>query len=170
MLVHALHVIVAVHGLAVEIQVRTRLQGLWADLFERTADTWGRQIRYGEPPDPARDELTPDYNGPTRAQAVAELMRVSMTSIADLELLLDAISVVNTIVASETYQLGVKAGAFPADFMPEGMKTAEGLEERVKSMQFNAQALRKTMEAERAEQDAHATALRDTLANVEDQP
>ena len=51
----AVHVIVRVQGRPVEIQVRTRLQDLWAQIVERLADEWGRGIRYGEPPsEPAR--------------------------------------------------------------------------------------------------------------------
>lgn len=46
----AVHVIVYPDGYPVEIQVRTELQDLWAQLFERFADQWGRQIRYGGPP------------------------------------------------------------------------------------------------------------------------
>lgn len=34
----------------VEIQVRTLLQGLWANIYERLADGLGRGIRYGELP------------------------------------------------------------------------------------------------------------------------
>lgn len=48
----ALHVIVKAEDSRAEIQVRTRLQAEWADVFERLADKWGRQIRYGLPPDP----------------------------------------------------------------------------------------------------------------------
>ena len=39
-----------VDGVSIEIQIRTLLQHLWADLMERLADRLGRQIRYGEPP------------------------------------------------------------------------------------------------------------------------
>jgi ppGpp synthetase/RelA/SpoT-type nucleotidyltranferase len=46
----AVHVVVFVDDLPVEIQVRTRLQHEWADLFEKLADRVGRGIRYGEPP------------------------------------------------------------------------------------------------------------------------
>ncbi len=46
----AVHIIVKVQGRPVEIQVRTRLQDLWAQIVERLADEWGRGIRYGEPP------------------------------------------------------------------------------------------------------------------------
>lgn len=48
----AVHVIVSLDGVTIEVQVRTALQHLWADLMERLADTYGRQIRYGEPPIP----------------------------------------------------------------------------------------------------------------------
>ncbi|PRY28085.1 RelA/SpoT domain-containing protein [Pseudosporangium ferrugineum] len=47
----AVHVILRIDGLPVEVQFRTELQDLWAQLFERLADVWGRQIRYGGPPD-----------------------------------------------------------------------------------------------------------------------
>jgi ppGpp synthetase/RelA/SpoT-type nucleotidyltranferase len=39
----------------VEIQIRTLLQSLWANLFERVADQYGRGIRYGEPIDSPPD-------------------------------------------------------------------------------------------------------------------
>jgi hypothetical protein len=48
----AVHVIVCLDGVTIEVQVRTLLQHVWADLMERLADRLGRQIRYGEPPVP----------------------------------------------------------------------------------------------------------------------
>jgi hypothetical protein len=47
----AVHVITQAQGCRVEIQVRTHLQHLWAELIETFAGAWGRQVRYGEPPD-----------------------------------------------------------------------------------------------------------------------
>ena len=45
-----------------EIQVRTRLQGLWANVYEKLADTFGREIRYGLLPDDAKQrELIIDW-------------------------------------------------------------------------------------------------------------
>ncbi len=32
------------------MQIRTTLQHMWAEVVERLADMWGRQIRYGQPP------------------------------------------------------------------------------------------------------------------------
>lgn len=49
----AVHVIAHVGRCWIEIQVRTTMQHLWAEVVERLGDRWGRQIRYGgEPPDP----------------------------------------------------------------------------------------------------------------------
>lgn len=49
----AVHVIVTVQELPVEIQVRTHMQDLWAQIAESLGDVWGRGIRYGQgPPDP----------------------------------------------------------------------------------------------------------------------
>jgi hypothetical protein len=47
----AVHVIVEVEGRFVEIQVRTEMQDLWAQVIERLGDILGRGLRYGEPPD-----------------------------------------------------------------------------------------------------------------------
>lgn len=54
------HAIVTVQSLPVEVQVRTELQDLWAQTFERLADAYGRGIRYGQEPlpDPAGTEQT----------------------------------------------------------------------------------------------------------------
>jgi ppGpp synthetase/RelA/SpoT-type nucleotidyltranferase len=50
----AVHVIVFPGGVPIEIQARTRWQHEWAELFEKLADSLGRGIRYGEPPQPMR--------------------------------------------------------------------------------------------------------------------
>jgi putative GTP pyrophosphokinase len=51
----AVHLVAIVEGFSVEIQVRTRLQNLWAQVMERTGDIVGRGVRYGDlPDDPAR--------------------------------------------------------------------------------------------------------------------
>jgi len=51
----AVHLVVTVQDLPVEIQVRTWRQDQWAQIVESLGDAWGRGIRYGEaPPDPDR--------------------------------------------------------------------------------------------------------------------
>ncbi len=74
----AVHVVVREGRCLVEIQIRTRAQDLWAQTVERLGDRWGRQIRYGGPPDdPARD-----IGGSTRANlwaVVGEWSRVIAT-------------------------------------------------------------------------------------------
>ncbi len=47
----AVHIIAKVDGRLVEIQIRTQLQDRWAQIVERLADHWGRNIRYGALPD-----------------------------------------------------------------------------------------------------------------------
>jgi ppGpp synthetase/RelA/SpoT-type nucleotidyltranferase len=51
----AVHVVVTVQDLPVEIQVRTWRQDQWAQIVESLGDKWGRGLRYGaEPDDPDR--------------------------------------------------------------------------------------------------------------------
>jgi ppGpp synthetase/RelA/SpoT-type nucleotidyltranferase len=70
----AVHVVVTAEGRLVEIQVRTELQNLWAQLLERLADQWGRQIRYGGPPNNADEMIAPKV---TRQDIVNLLIDVS---------------------------------------------------------------------------------------------
>ncbi|HEV2755682.1 MAG TPA: hypothetical protein VG318_07880 [Actinomycetota bacterium] len=46
----AVHLVARVQTRRVEVQVRTPLQHLWAEVMERVADRFGRGIRYGEMP------------------------------------------------------------------------------------------------------------------------
>lgn len=49
----AVHVVVTVQDVPVEVQVRTWRQDQWAQIVEALGDKWGRGIRYGEdPPEP----------------------------------------------------------------------------------------------------------------------
>ena len=53
----AVHVVVRIDGIPVEIQVRTAWQDRWAQAMERLGDCWGRAIRYGGGPElPDRPE------------------------------------------------------------------------------------------------------------------
>lgn len=58
----------------VEVQVRTHLQGAWANLYEEAADHFGRHIRYGRMPD-----------DPDAARLVREFQRLALQNILELE-------------------------------------------------------------------------------------
>jgi len=71
----AVHVVATIEGRFVEIQLRTVLQNLWAQAFERLGDVWGRQIRYGlAPDDPDRPE---SIGAGTRRDRVHSLLKLS---------------------------------------------------------------------------------------------
>lgn len=69
----AVHVIVFPEGIPVEIQVRTKLQDEWANLFEKLADEIGRGIRYGKSPDPV------PYGIPLLDEIHRRLVDIAMT-------------------------------------------------------------------------------------------
>lgn len=70
----AVHVWLRFPAGRVEVQIRTRLQGQWANTFEAMADFVGRGVRYGVlPPDPDQRRL------------VAELIDISVTDLSELE-------------------------------------------------------------------------------------
>jgi len=53
----AVHIIARIDGLPVEIQVRTRLQDLWAQLSEVLSDKVERGLKYGGGPQEPRESL-----------------------------------------------------------------------------------------------------------------
>lgn len=69
----AVHIVAKVDGRLVEIQLRTQLQDRWAQIVERMADHWGRNIRYGAEPDDA-DAAVGRYS---RSEVVGMARRLS---------------------------------------------------------------------------------------------
>jgi hypothetical protein len=70
----AVHLITRVDSYLVEVQVRTKRQDQWAQMVERLADAWGRQIRYGgDPDDPDREAV----KGWTRRDIVTFVLAVA---------------------------------------------------------------------------------------------
>lgn len=61
----AVHVIVHVQDVPVEIQVRTWRQDQWAQIAESLGDKWGRGLRYGAGPS---DPETPAFGAMTRGE------------------------------------------------------------------------------------------------------
>lgn len=51
------HVVVRHSGRLIEIQVRTRLQNLWAQISEKLADRFGQEVKYGGGPQNVQDVL-----------------------------------------------------------------------------------------------------------------
>jgi ppGpp synthetase/RelA/SpoT-type nucleotidyltranferase len=62
----AVHLVAAIDGQNIEVQIRTRLQDAWAQTFEKMSDLWGRDVRYG---------LVPD--DPAQADAVDKMQQLS---------------------------------------------------------------------------------------------
>lgn len=75
----AVHLILTHQGLPLEVQVRTPLQDLWAQITERLGDLWGRELRYGEPLVPPNQPVVPGMPAPvfTREAFVAMLLNTS---------------------------------------------------------------------------------------------
>ncbi len=69
----AVHVLVRLDDVRIEVQVRTQLQHLWAELSEKFADRVGRHVRYGGAP-----------SGETEREAF-ELLQTVATNIDEME-------------------------------------------------------------------------------------
>ncbi|MDQ4124421.1 MAG: RelA/SpoT domain-containing protein [Actinomycetota bacterium] len=75
----AVHVVVRVLERRVEVQVRTPLQHLWAEVMERIADRFGRGIRYGVLPlDATRRDVVQDVLGLSADIAEHEKLRTEV--------------------------------------------------------------------------------------------
>jgi ppGpp synthetase/RelA/SpoT-type nucleotidyltranferase len=103
----AVHVIVFIEGIPVEIQVRTRLQHMWAEATERLADRWGRGLRYGQGPDDADSVVEP---GVTRRHLVEALVELA-----------------DAVAAYEEAQVTVDTAEVTLACLDEGLQHAETL-------------------------------------------
>jgi ppGpp synthetase/RelA/SpoT-type nucleotidyltranferase len=73
----AVHLVVRVDDMPVEIQIRTELQDTWAQIVERLADRWGRGIRYGEAPENPEGTVRSGELIMSRREALDLLMTLS---------------------------------------------------------------------------------------------
>jgi len=73
----AMHILVCIDQVNVEIQVRTRLQDSWALVVEDLADIWGRGIRYGDEPVDATARIRVGDSTLSRSEALATLKMLS---------------------------------------------------------------------------------------------
>jgi Region found in RelA / SpoT proteins len=134
----AVHVIASVRGHWVEIQVRTLLQDAWAQTFERLGDTWGRQIRYGDPPnEPDRIVL----GDGTRREFVADLLQLSHLLAEHEETL------------SEMVELEVEFGEAPEPLTDEEREVYEDMQgqlgEAIQRVQETSARFRSILESSR---------------------
>jgi ppGpp synthetase/RelA/SpoT-type nucleotidyltranferase len=81
----AVHLIVTVDDIPVEIQIRTELEDTWAQILERLGDAWGRGIRYGQPPDNPETNISAGSQMLSRHEALRFLLDLS-DAIATFEL------------------------------------------------------------------------------------
>lgn len=81
----AVHLVVRMESVPIEIQVRTTLQDIWAQITEKLADRWGRGIRYGEDPEnPYAEVRVSGLTARTRRQAIESLGTLS-NAVAEAE-------------------------------------------------------------------------------------
>jgi ppGpp synthetase/RelA/SpoT-type nucleotidyltranferase len=80
----AVHLVVYVDDLPVEIQIRTELQDTWAQIVERLADRWGRGIRYGQAPENPTAVVRSGDFAASRSEA-AEILMVLSDAVAAVE-------------------------------------------------------------------------------------
>lgn len=74
----AVHVIVSCHGKLIEVQVRTSLQHLWAELSEKLSDIVGPEIKYGGGDEGLRPTLMDTSSAIARIESLE-------TQLADLQ-------------------------------------------------------------------------------------
>lgn len=73
----AVHLVVSIEAIPVEIQIRTELQNSWAQIVERLADRWGRGIRYGEDPENPEGIVRSGQSVYSRREFLTTLMTLS---------------------------------------------------------------------------------------------
>lgn len=81
----AVHVIATLGGKPIEIQVRTRLQDLWAQLSEKMADALGKDLKYGGGPREERWQLDVLSEGIKRVE-IGEQNRIESSQLRKLRL------------------------------------------------------------------------------------
>jgi putative GTP pyrophosphokinase len=92
----AIHVITAISGKAVEIQVRSSLQHLWAEFSEKSSDVLDPAIKYGGGSESWRDFLTKCSEAVARIEELEKRISIVTASIeasaASLESLTNAVA------------------------------------------------------------------------------
>lgn len=115
----------------VEVQVRTHLQGRWANMYEAAADFYGREIRYGALPPNRESEAT-----------VKSLQNLSVDVIASIERDRDRIAQLREENASVLAELeGYDTEATVPTRIADAMEVAADIAERHESSLRNEQSM-----------------------------
>ena len=152
----AVHLVVRIDDLFVEVQVRTELQDTWAQIVERLADRWGRGIRYGEEPEDPEATVRSGAFVATRREAIQLLMVLS-----------DAISAVEEARRSvnkddqKLRELATQYEAVPSKADPDRLASKIPPE-----MIPNQQGLTSLLAGRRKELDAEGLRLVDAGADI----
>ena len=121
----------------VEVQIRTHMQGEWANMYESAADYFGRSIRY--------DELPQDEQ---RAILVAALQAVSVNQVAGIESLrnqAESLRVFNSNMLSGLDQFDLE-DTLPSP-IAEALDIRAEIEERLTRAQDEEREMRSTLAA-----------------------
>jgi len=94
----AVHLVVRIDDMPVEVQIRTELQDTWAQIVERLADRWGRGIRYGEDPEYPQGTVRSGELVMSRRQILDLLMSLS-DSISAVESLRQRTEEMNSVLS-----------------------------------------------------------------------
>lgn len=123
----AFHLEVKVDGSFVEIQIRTPLQDLWAQVNEKVADLFGRGIRYGKPPDDPDLQIA---EGVTSMSIIRNVLWTSeiIAGLEDVELRSEKVRGIEIVHLSES-TTGLIPGIGPDEIT--AAEEQEFLEERI---------------------------------------
>jgi ppGpp synthetase/RelA/SpoT-type nucleotidyltranferase len=100
----AVHVIIFVDGVPVEVQVRTRWQHEWAEVFEKLADKVGRGIRYGEPPENKLPVRMSNASHAVREEYLEAQLRLHTSTVRIAMVVSDAIDMYETADQSDPHR------------------------------------------------------------------
>jgi ppGpp synthetase/RelA/SpoT-type nucleotidyltranferase len=98
-----------------EVQIRTHLQGQWANMFERAADVYGREIRYDQMPEDPRER-----------EIVERLIDISTSGVHNIE------DTRNWIAQQDLLADDARRGVVPEQQLPADLRARfEGVRENL---------------------------------------
>lgn len=122
----AVHVVVTVQDLPVEIQIRTESQDLWAQIVESIGDRWGRQIRYGGLPTDPDKQLDARMSDVTRRDlwSLVESLSERTDAVERFQQAVAKIQSVHERVGASVAEMDVDAAGHVLDDETEQLKAS----------------------------------------------